>query len=75
MRMISARVARPLAMTLLPILLLAGCVTMTGSSVATRSALCDQFKAIRWVEADTDATIAQAKSHNAVGVRLCGWKP
>lgn len=70
MRTIFAVTALLLALTL-P---LAGCVTATGSS-ATRSALCDQFRPIRWSSQDTDQTIAEAKGHNAVGVKLCGWKP
>lgn len=55
-------------------LLLTGCVT-TGSGVTeTRSALCDQFRPIRWSSQDTLETIQQAKGHNAVGVKLCGWR-
>ncbi|MGF7054001.1 hypothetical protein GGC47_003189 [Bosea sp. OAE752] len=61
-----------LALTLL--LTLAGCVMTTGGN-ATKSALCDQFRPIRWDDADTDQTIVQAKQHNAVGKRLCGWTP
>lgn len=53
-----------------------GCVTTTGGAgTETRSAICDQFKPIRWSIADTDATIAQAKENNAVGTRICRWKP
>jgi hypothetical protein len=29
---------------------------------------------MRWSDNDTDETIRQAKAHNAVGKRLCGWR-
>lgn len=50
-----------------------GCATTGGGE--TRSALCDQFRPIRWSSQDTDQTIAEAKGHNAVGKKLCGWRP
>lgn len=42
---------------------------------ATKSAVCDQFKPIRWSSADTVETIRQVKEANAVGVAVCGWRP
>lgn len=51
---------------------LASCVQTTGSG-ATKAALCDQFRPIRWSASDTDDTIRQAKETNAVGRALCGW--
>lgn len=53
---------------------LAGCVSPTAGS-ATKAALCDQFRPISWSGKDTDETIAQAKAQNAVGTKLCKWKP
>lgn len=53
---------------------LAACATATGGS-ATKSALCDQFRPIMWSSQDADQTIAEVKGHNAVGMKLCGWKP
>ena len=51
---------------------LAACATTTGSG-ATR-VYCGAAQPIRWSTADSDETIRQAKAHNAVGRRLCGWK-
>lgn len=51
---------------------LIGCASQTGSS-ATKVALCDQFRPIRWSASDTDETIRQAKEANAVGKAICGW--
>lgn len=53
--------------------ILTGC-TATGSG-ATRAALCDQFQPVRWSMHDTDETIRQVKELNAVGKKLCGWRP
>ena len=61
-----------LALLLTP--LLSACASRTAGS-ATEMALCDQFKPILWSDADSDKTIAQAKQANAVGARLCGWRP
>ena len=71
-----ARMARTLAAMLTLTLLAAGCATTT-AGVATESgrALCEQFEPIRWSARDTDETIRAAKAHNAVGARLCGWRP
>lgn len=63
---------RLLALGLL--LSLTACGTTTGLS-ESRQALCDQFQPIRWADADTDATIRQAKEHNAVFLKICRWKP
>lgn len=44
-----------------------------GAEQLGRAAFCDVAEPIRWADQDTDATIAQVKEHNAVGVRLCAW--
>lgn len=54
-------------------LILTNCTTTGGS--ATRSALCDQFRPVRWSSQDTAQTVAEVKANNAVGKALCGWKP
>lgn len=41
-------------------------------SGATNS-FCLIAKPIYWSAKDTDETIKQAKEHNSVGVKLCGW--
>lgn len=69
MPMKSARLALLLALGLT----LASCATTAGNE--TRAALCDQFQPVRWSGADTPETVAQVKQHNAVGMKLCGWKP
>ncbi len=51
--------------------MLGGCATTTGGG-ETR-VFCASAAPITWSRADTDATIRQAKAHNAVGVALCGW--
>ena len=53
-------------------LTLAGCATTTGTG-ATK-VYCGAAAPIAWSVSDTDETIRQAKAHNAVGRRLCGWK-
>lgn len=57
---------------LLSLLLLSGCVTTT----ATRGAdtYCQIARPITWADADTDETIEQVKSNNAVWNELCGKK-
>lgn len=56
------------------LLTLTGCGTMTASGVVTKaSAFCLMAKPIYWSAADTDDTIRQAKTHNAVGKAVCGW--
>lgn len=56
---------------LLP-LLLSACVTTMGSGGT--ETYCGASKPISWSAEDTDETIAQVKSHNAVWVELCGKK-
>ena len=51
----------------------AGTDSPTGADKLGRAAFCDVAEPIRWADQDTDATIAQVKEHNAVGVRLCAW--
>jgi len=66
---------RHAARAMLPLLataMLAGCATTTGSG-ATK-VYCGATAPVRWSVADTDDTIRQAKAHNAVGRRLCGWR-
>ncbi|WP_181183785.1 hypothetical protein [Prosthecodimorpha hirschii] len=52
---------------------LAGAESPAGADKLGRAAFCDVAEPIRWADQDTDATIAQVKEHNAVGVRLCAW--
>jgi len=35
---------------------------------------CDAGQPIRWSVKDTDETIRQARAHNAIGRKICGWK-
>lgn len=51
---------------------LMSCATMMVSG-ETKATFCQIAKPIYWSVGDTDATIAQAKEQNAVGVKLCGW--
>lgn len=53
-------------------LTLAGCATTTGTG-ATK-VYCGASAPITWSVQDTDETIRQAKAHNEVGKRLCGWR-
>lgn len=53
-------------------LLLAGCAQTTGTG-ATKAAICDQFRPIRWSASDTDESLKQIKAHNAVGKAICSW--
>lgn len=64
------RVMLPLAV----MLMLNACAPTTGSGGKTSEAFCRAFRPIIWDIADTDETIRAAKSHNAVGVKECGWK-
>jgi len=64
-----------LCVMLLSVTLL-GCATKTTGSAVTdtgHAGFCDVAKPIYWSKADSLDTIEQAKEHNAVGVRLCGW--
>ena len=47
-----------------------GCQKMTDSAVI--DTFCESARPIRWSRLDTPDTIAQAKAHNRVYVRLCG---
>lgn len=51
-----------------------GCARMTVSSGAIDRAYCASFQPMWWSDKDTDESIEQAKAHNAVGVKLCGWR-
>jgi hypothetical protein len=55
---------------LTPLAILPGCATTT-ASVGTDTVACSAFEPIRWSKADTDATIRQAKEHNAAWIILC----
>lgn len=55
-------------------LLLSACVTTTGGG-ATKAAFCASLRPQSWSIKDSDQTIAEAKANNAVGVKVCGWKP
>ena len=67
------RYAMLCALTLLPIL--SGCVTTTGSAETNAASFCDLAKPIHWSRSgDTPETIIEAKEHNALGVKFCGWK-
>lgn len=61
-------------MLLAVMLTLTGCATTTGSGARTSEAFCTAFRPIFWSASDTDETIRQAKAHNAVGIKECGWK-
>lgn len=54
----------------MPLLILPGCATTTGS-VGTDSVACSAFEPIRWSKRDTEATTRQAKEHNAVWKAIC----
>jgi hypothetical protein len=55
-------------------LLLTGCFQQTTGS-GVRSVACETFGPISWSEKDTRPTIRQIVGHNAVGVKLCSWRP
>jgi hypothetical protein len=57
----------------MPLLILAGCATMT-ASVGTDAVACSAFEPIRWSKKDTDDTIRQAKGHNAAWTAICGGR-
>ena len=62
----------PALMLIAAMLTLAGCATTTGSGGT--DVFCRSAQPIRWSVTDSDDTIRDAKAHNAVGVRLCGWR-
>lgn len=53
-------------------LTLGACATTTGTGGT--DVFCRSSQPIRWSVTDSDETIRQAKAHNAVGKRLCGWR-
>lgn len=59
-----------LPIAFLAMLLLAGCAT----NRAPVNTFCLVAKPITWSAKDSDGTIAEVKSHNAVGKELCGWR-
>lgn len=69
------------SMLLFVTLILTGCghLTASGETEAPPPArgadtFCAIAKPITWSSRDTDLTITGVKSHNAVGIRLCGWQ-
>lgn len=58
-------------------LILSACATTTGSGETNplpgAETFCRVAKPISWSVRDTDETIREVKSHNAVGKALCGW--
>ena len=66
----SRRSARALTL-IAAILTLSACATTTGSGGT--DVFCRAAKPVRWSVRDSDDTIRQAKAHNAVGRKLCGW--
>lgn len=57
------------------LLTLTSCASLTSSPAPTNVAkeFCLIAQPIMWSPKDTDDTIRQIKSHNAVGKELCGW--
>jgi hypothetical protein len=58
------------ALLLMPLLILPGCVTTTGS-VKTEAVACGAFEPISWSAKDTNDTIRQVKEHNAAWRAVC----
>lgn len=54
-------------------LALPGCVARAGSEA--KAAHCNQSQPIHWSSPDTAENVAGVKAHNAVGKRLCSWRP
>lgn len=62
-------------------ILLVSCGTMTDGAGTSAEAIeplahasfCSVARPISWSAADTPATVAEIKEHNAVGRSLCGW--
>lgn len=68
----SPRLAKLVLPLMLPALILSGCAKMTAlSGSANTKIACEAFKPIGWEDADTDATIAEVKSHNAAYKAVC----
>lgn len=63
-----------LGMLLIVIAATAGCTSQTGGA-ATDRAYCSAFRPKLWSGRDTPESIKQDKAHNAVGAKLCNWKP
>ena len=53
--------------------LLTGCAALGQTPAPAAGDFCDIAKPIPWSPADTDETIRDVKSHNAVGKARCGW--
>lgn len=71
--MLNVSLTGPRRLAALPLMLiLSACVTTTGSGGT--ETYCKVVEPIGWSVEDTDETIAQVKSHNAVWVELCGKK-
>jgi hypothetical protein len=70
------------ALLTLPVaILLACCATTTGSGgidegdldPVAHAAFCAVARPITWSAADSAATVAEIKAHNAAGKAICGW--
>jgi hypothetical protein len=67
---------RALMLSAISLFILTSCTTTTASSGRTSAAppaFCLIAQPIYWSDHDTPETIRQAKAHNAVGKKLCGW--
>jgi hypothetical protein len=53
--------------------LTASCTTTGSAGTSAALVACQSFKPVYWSKADTSATVAQIKEHNAAGKALCGW--
>lgn len=69
------------SMLLFVTLTLAGCGHLMGSGeteapepVRGADTFCAIAQPITWSSRDADETIRGVKSHNAAGIRLCGWQ-
>jgi hypothetical protein len=47
--------------------------TRTEAPAGSAQGFCDLAKPFYWSSKDTDASIEQAKAHNAIGKAKCGW--
>lgn len=74
MRRTFLNVLAKLGLLLIVLTAMAGCISQTVGA-ATDRAYCAAFRPKLWSVLDTPESIKQDKAHNAVGKKLCGWKP